>query len=871
MQSEIYEQSIEAIRNGEEGKLTKLLDGECLEEFQLNNILHLAIKLHQTPIVKMLVKAPKEKPQTYHVDPRTLVTYIVEEVGGIKKEYKYNAFTAAAFYGHIDILELLVESVAVGIQKTNEALNHYTYGRLAEESLAISTNIDAEIGIIANGTPIHIAAQKNYLEIVKYLIPNPKIKIEFQNHDTGQSFSILEFAATERSGIIMQQLIEKRHDLILKHKELLEIAIESRTIETAKILLQFIKTHKNINVQIWFVQNESDDKAQDHYKKSLMYKAINLGLTEIVEEMAQMQRAGISQRYIYLATKEANYKMVHALANYGGTNCDGRGFGGDGKAPIRISVENLEGFERNSPEYYERLEILCIFLRGPDTDYDDIGRNDPSDRYCPLYIAIQKNLIDAVKLLAARGVNLKVKCSNGKTPLELAMETNNREILDILEYHSQENRHGYAFYKALESEYLAEVERLSKGGAAITTSTSPAIMPATSPEHRLPSQEELSLKNTKDGLELLVKEYVNSNATSSNALDLIRLEVANLIKKQLELEASIANMSQEQKDYNLRLLLLEQESVKKDQIEAKISEINNDPYKKTFLYVMQQEFSSNFIAAQAIYSGVIHCDMVGNFGRAGQIVQIAGSVFQPGIGSIIQGLGAIMSHLDYNQQAYNVMNFCRITSDMSQMHRIATLLAINLLEQDLNIEEHEENFLQKLEAFVTKISNIRTEQVLGLFKKVEASTETKKPEEVAGERAAKIASKLIITKIFEGKFDRGNITDIVTQFSNWVSEDFSCLDNQPLIVSIKNDALDRGQYPISLEQKSYFSKVIKCLKNILHPCCKTSEGEERLLLESQEQEIVLPSYDTIAPSAVDNQNHEIDTVGNIKSFYSAEG
>ncbi len=127
MQSEIYKQSIDAIRKGDCGSLKKLLEASIhLDAVELTEMLHLAIKLNQTPILKMLVnpsqpthtntknkpsntkpEAPNVKPQTYHVDPRTPVTYIVEE-DGIKREYKYNAFTAAAFYGHIDILKFLV-------------------------------------------------------------------------------------------------------------------------------------------------------------------------------------------------------------------------------------------------------------------------------------------------------------------------------------------------------------------------------------------------------------------------------------------------------------------------------------------------------------------------------------------------------------------------------------------------------------------------------------------------------------------------------------------------------------------------------------------------------------------------------------------
>jgi hypothetical protein len=130
MQSEIYEQSIDAIRRGDQQNLKTLLETQTYLAVELTEMLHLAIKLHQTPIVKMLVnppqptntnaknkpsntkpQAPNVKPQTYHVDPTALVKYIVEEEDGIKKQYGYNAFSAAAFYGHIDILKLLVESV----------------------------------------------------------------------------------------------------------------------------------------------------------------------------------------------------------------------------------------------------------------------------------------------------------------------------------------------------------------------------------------------------------------------------------------------------------------------------------------------------------------------------------------------------------------------------------------------------------------------------------------------------------------------------------------------------------------------------------------------------------------------------------------
>jgi ankyrin repeat protein len=845
------------IRRGETQNLEDLFKTEAYDGTDSILMLHLAVKLGHADIVKNLVTI-------HNINPTTSFKYVVQE-GALRNAYIYNALHIAAFHKQTEIMELLVSYFRTKYSATfRETVNNYAIKMKKQEKEKLSL-IAAELEMgDTTGTPIYIAAKRKCFGIVEHLIDKKQVFLEVDDpNNRKKSLSLLDFAAQEESGTILQCIINKRPGVVEKHKELLAIAIENCKIEPAKILLQLMSAKFTPeNLQKWFAED-----AKNHNGESAMYRAVEKELLEVITALRKLGQKG-DVRCFTLAVEKGNYEIVKALEGVAEWFLAQKGVMG-GKTPLRIAVEKLEGLPQNSAEYYERLKILFLILNDFMADTSLFGETESSNEKTALFVAVEKNLVDAVKLLTLRSNNANIKCVGDLTPLELAQKINNPQITRLFALYSPEGKHGLEIFRGVGKHLLEEVRLRTEG--ITTTTTTEHIIPVVPPPK---SPEEQNFENTKNILELSVKKYVNSSAISSNTMDVIRAQIAKLIQAQQELQTSIANMSQEQKDINLRLFLIEQRFVPDDQIEAKIAEINNDPYQKAFLSFMQQEFSSNFLAAQVIYSGVIHCDMLGNLGKAGQVVQVAGNACQAsGIGAIIQGLGAIMSHLDYNQQKYNVMNFCRITSDVSQMHKIATLLALKLLEKNLHIEEHEQSFLQKMEAFITKISNIRTDQVLGLFRAIEIIPEQKSHAEKAGEKAAKIAAKLIITKIFEGKFDKNR--DFVEQFSEWVSADFSCLDNsEPItIIQIENDEnalietvifLDHPPAPISLEQKSHFSTIIKSFKNILQSCCKSKEDEQQPFLQNQTQEIGLPSYGS-------DQNQAIDISGDSKSLYNPQG
>ena len=61
------------------------------------------------------------------------------------------------------------------------------------------------------------------------------------------------------------------------------------------------------------------------------------------------------------------------------------------------------------------------------------------DDLTPLHCAANYNLTDLVRLLLEKGADVNAVNKDGKTPLDLAEENGNKEVVDILRHYSEKD------------------------------------------------------------------------------------------------------------------------------------------------------------------------------------------------------------------------------------------------------------------------------------------------------------------------------------------------------------------------------------------------------------------------------------------------
>ena len=93
-----------------------------------------------------------------------------------------------------------------------------------------------------------------------------------------------------------------------------------------------------------------------------------------------------------------------------------------------ITMGMMRGNEKITPEFAE-------FLLSKGANIDEKNTLGGYKGYTPLYWAILYGETDVVKFLAEKGADVNAVADNGKTPLSIASETGNEDIVDILKKH----------------------------------------------------------------------------------------------------------------------------------------------------------------------------------------------------------------------------------------------------------------------------------------------------------------------------------------------------------------------------------------------------------------------------------------------------
>lgn len=89
---------------------------------------------------------------------------------------------------------------------------------------------------------------------------------------------------------------------------------------------------------------------------------------------------------------------------------------GNGQSPLCSAI------------YYSNNDVALLLLElGADPNFSNLSK------WTPLHFACVKGLVDVAQVLIAKGASQDAVNSEGKTPLDIAVERQNREIVALFE------------------------------------------------------------------------------------------------------------------------------------------------------------------------------------------------------------------------------------------------------------------------------------------------------------------------------------------------------------------------------------------------------------------------------------------------------
>lgn len=277
-------------------------------------------------------------------------------------------------------------------KKTGESLlflavenNYIDIAKNILDNLSVNNSVNDVINLKNinknNKTPLHLAVENNNLEMVQaLLIAGADVKVK-NNHDDTPLYYI---AITDDNNFrIAQALIEKGADVnetssTFDNNSLLHSAALLNKLKLVKLLLE-----KGANPNV----KNNDDKTplqlakEEHNAEIVDYLEVDYPISVILDNEKVL-------RYFFV-----------------------------GKQDISKQLENLKGEEDKKKAL---SELRDIFTKN-------------------IHLAVIANNLDVVKTFIKLSVNPNIKNDENKTPLQLAKEKNNTEIVDYLQSISATN------------------------------------------------------------------------------------------------------------------------------------------------------------------------------------------------------------------------------------------------------------------------------------------------------------------------------------------------------------------------------------------------------------------------------------------------
>ena len=275
------------------------------------------------------------------------------------------------------------------------------------ELLLEHENIDVNIKNNYNQTPLIIAVEKNFVDIVKLLLGHNNIDVNIQNNYNQTPLHIALYTNND----IVKLLLEYKDiniNLINKYGETpLHIAANKNNIDIVKLLLQ----RNDININII-----------NKYDGTPLHIAANNNNIDIVKLLLQRNDININliNKYgetpLHIAANNNNIDIVKLLLlqrNDINVNLINE----YGETPLHIAANN------------NNTDIVNLLLKNGNIKVNIKNKNDNT----LLHIAANNNNIDIVELLLEReDIKVNIKNYYDETPLHIALKKKNTDIIKLL-------------------------------------------------------------------------------------------------------------------------------------------------------------------------------------------------------------------------------------------------------------------------------------------------------------------------------------------------------------------------------------------------------------------------------------------------------
>ncbi|WP_353283954.1 ankyrin repeat domain-containing protein [Wolbachia endosymbiont (group A) of Lypha dubia] len=342
---------------------------------------------------------------------------------------------------------------------------HYAarFGQLEVAKFLIEKGADINVAdaSIAGKRPIHVATEENNKDIIEFFLS----KGASVNDTDKDGRALLYWASWSGHLDLVKYFIDKGANINAEcndSKTPLDVAIDLKYNSVVEYLQ---RTQLDLNEQLLAaVQGEDFKKVKDLVSRGASLDAKDKEGKTPLHFAAQEGDLGMVQFFLdrgvkieakdiygwtplHFAASSDKLDIVKFLFNKN-ANIKARDIYGD--TPLHVAAR-----------YSNKLEIVEFLLDKDANDINDVT----NDRSTLLHVAVEGNKLDTVKFLLDRGADIGVKDVHNQTPLESAIQKGYTDIVKALE----QERLGKELFTAVREFSLPRVEELISRGANVDT------------------------------------------------------------------------------------------------------------------------------------------------------------------------------------------------------------------------------------------------------------------------------------------------------------------------------------------------------------------------------------------------------------------
>jgi ankyrin repeat protein len=294
------------------------------------------------------------------------------------------------------------------------------------------------------------AAHYGYNDVVKFLLNNESININFQD---SWGKTVLHYLAKKNSPDLLNEFILAGADFNIKDnkgKNILHILAKNNNIDLIKIIISKYNidiTTKDKKDKIFLSYLSADNK------KAILFWAEENNNKELLKAIKPYK------------IKYANqYKLIHASAN---------GYINIVNSLLSTNINlNIQDKNNMTPLYVaiaknHKNVFIALITAGADFDFQDGNKG-----ITPLHIAVVTNRKEMVTFLIEAGAELNIEDKNNMTPLHVAIAEGHKEIIIELikagaELNIEDKNNMTPLHYAIAKDYKDVVSALIKAGVEL--------------------------------------------------------------------------------------------------------------------------------------------------------------------------------------------------------------------------------------------------------------------------------------------------------------------------------------------------------------------------------------------------------------------